>query len=120
MKLRLLHIGLGILIVPVTYFYMSVYLGDLDPVWKDFFPVLTSTVSGFGLGIIYAELFAKKIVKHYWLVTIVVGLAMMSLLFLLDWNELYLVDPLSFNLAFVLFAYSYKYEVLTNVSPRMK
>ncbi|WP_196160419.1 hypothetical protein [Reinekea sp. G2M2-21] len=108
MKFRLLHLGLGILVVPVTYFYVSVYLGDLDPVWKDFFPVLISTVLGFGLAILYAELFVKKIIKHYWLVTMLVGLAVMSILFLLNLDEFYLIDPLIFNLAFVLFAYSYK------------
>ncbi|MFQ3229085.1 MAG: hypothetical protein ACI9DO_000443 [Reinekea sp.] len=116
MNFRLQHYGLGIFSVPVTYYFVSVYLGEYESNFQNFLPILVSTVIGFALAGVFAELFSRKITQLYWLVTLIVGLTLMSIIFLLKWNELSLIDPLVINLSFCLLGFSYKEEVLSKLS----
>lgn len=116
MNARLQHYVYGILFFPISFFYTWVFLGEIENSINGFVPVLVSSLLGFLLSGIYAELFAAKIKRFYWLITLFIGFSILIAIYLSGIHELYLVHPSSLNLAFVLMGITYKDEVLAKLS----
>ena len=120
MNARLQHYVFVILFFPISFFYTCVFLGEIENSINELVPIVVSSIFGFLLSGIYAELFAAKIKSFYWLITLFIGFSILIAIYVSGLNELYLVDSSSLNLAFVLMGITYKDEVLAKLEVHNK
>lgn len=107
MKARIKHFGLGIVFFPIPFFYTTVYLGDIENTLSSFISILISSLLGFVLAGLYAEVFAPKIRRFYWLITLFIGILITIALLITGLDENTFVDASCVAVAFVLMATSY-------------
>ncbi|MBU2863817.1 DUF1129 domain-containing protein [Reinekea forsetii] len=107
MNAKIKHFGLGLAIFPLFFFYTTVFLADIENSLTGFISVFLSSLVGFVLAGFYAEIFAPKIKRFYWLITLFIGVLITIALLLIGLDEATFVDASCVAVAFVVMATNY-------------